>query len=57
MSDIEQDKKAALAYLREAYQTLKDARTHCDKFLDGPHYNDVTEVMQKVDKMISTLRT
>jgi hypothetical protein len=57
MSDIERNKKDALAFLREAYQNLKDARVCCDAFLDGPHYNDVTEVMQEVDKMISTLKT
>jgi len=54
---IEEEKKAAKEYLREAYRALKDARGHCDSVYQegGVHYNDVTAVMQAVDKMISTL--
>lgn len=51
------EKKRAIAALREAYQSLKDARVHCDAAYQtgGVHYNDVTQVMQTVDKMISAL--
>lgn len=57
MTTNEQEKSAGRAYLCAAYQALKDARVHCDAAYQegGVHYNDVTEIMQAVDKMIVKL--
>lgn len=53
MATVVEDLKNAQRYLRAAYTNLKDARTHCDGVVDvdGIHYNDVTELMRRVEGM------
>ena len=57
-NELEHDRKRASSYLREAWKALKDARFHADQSFtkEGDvHYNEVLELMQKIDKMIYRL--
>lgn len=52
-----EDLERAIGYLRAARRNLSDARVHVDEayFEGSVHFNDVTEMAQKIDKWMIDL--